>query len=649
MNALEIVAASLGLSVVASGFLAAGCALLARVRRLRAGVAQWMWFAALVATALLPIAGGLSALARSHAAPADVAAPVRVVVTSAGEAAPRDAGRGARLIRETAEPAGSPAVTGNRNLIDRALPAALGIAALGAIAGAVNVIVSLLRLRAIKRRSTPLDEALSHDLPWLAETTEGRETYLRLSYEIETPMAIGFGRPVILIPTDLANENGLSAIESLVIHEHAHLRHYDDYTNLVQRLIERLNWFNPFVWYMGRELTLAREMSADDAVIEQGNDSADYAQTLWRMAREMRMPTQPIVAPGAFFTRKQISQRIEAIMSANRGQLSPMDPTAVVVGLTLAFIAYGLVAMFTPSYEYRVAQAAVPDLPSIASIPAMPSIPPVPAGAEQTAAQIAEQTVKAAAGLATQSRGGADPDPHAVPTIPPSALGYLPQSLLQRVKAKLDDVPAARQPGGRGDASDQAMRCNSGCDLSDKDFSGKNLDNSSFSGSDLSNVNFRNASLRNAGFEGSTLDGAQFRGANLAGARFNGASIDGVHFEGANLQGASFQGTDLTSAHFDNAAIRNILASGCSGCDLSGIDARGIDLSGLEISGTNLSDANLSGANLRGARLSGVNLSSAKLDGADLTGAELTGCDLSDASTKNAKLEHLTLRGTSLN
>jgi uncharacterized protein YjbI with pentapeptide repeats/beta-lactamase regulating signal transducer with metallopeptidase domain len=637
MNALEIVASSLLLSVAASGLLAAGCALIVSARRLRAGVAQWLWFCALVVIAALPVAGIASALIRSHAVEQ---APSLSVEPNRGAAKivilrPDSAGAPASRAASQSNAAPSAAAWSN-GIVPSVLPYAIGILAAGALAGLAGVGISLLRLRAIKARSTPLDEALSHDLPWLSETVEGRETYLRLSYEIETPIAIGFGRPVILIPTDLANENGLDAIEALVIHEHAHLRHYDDYTNLVQRVIERLNWFNPFVWYMGRRLTLAREMAADDAVLERGNNSADYAQTLWRMAREMRMPTQPIVAPGAFFTRKQISKRIEAILSANRGQLSPLDPTAATIGLTLAFVAYGLVAYFTPSYEYGRLQT-VTDIAGLDAVAAAPSADP---------------------SSATEPPAPPSPSaPHAIPTIPPSALGYIDNeriaqklgALKERLNALRSGSQAKAAPSTASGPDALAAHCTSGCDLSDKDFSGMKFDNGNFGGSDLSNVKFRGASLRNVGFEGATLDNAHFEGADLTGARFNGASVDGTHFENAKLAGATFVGTDLSSAHFDNQGLRDILSHGCSGCDLSNLDLHGIDLSGVSINGTNLSNVNLAGANLRNTKFNGVNLSNAKLDNADLTEASFTGCDLSGVSTKNAKMERMTLRGSSFN
>ena len=122
--------------------------------------------------------------------------------------------------------------------------------ALGALAGLIGLGRSLVRVRSLKLRSSALDGDLVDELPWLT-TMPGREIYLRLSYETETPIAVGFRRPVILIPTEMATAAGLTSIEPLVMHEFAHLSRYDDWTNLAQRAIERVFWFNPLVWILG--------------------------------------------------------------------------------------------------------------------------------------------------------------------------------------------------------------------------------------------------------------------------------------------------------------------------------------------------------------------------------------------------------------
>jgi len=55
--------------------------------------------------------------------------------------------------------------------------------------------------------------------------------------------------------------------------------------------IERLFWFNPLVWIVGRRIALEREIASDDAVVEKTGEAHAYATSLWRLAREMRMPS----------------------------------------------------------------------------------------------------------------------------------------------------------------------------------------------------------------------------------------------------------------------------------------------------------------------------------------------------------------------
>jgi beta-lactamase regulating signal transducer with metallopeptidase domain len=501
MNAWEVIAAAFGWSIACGALVAAGCALFARAKRLRAGAAHTMWFAALLAVGLLPLAGIASGFVRAQATPAGSGTSVRAPAEAPGTVLV--------LIPNAPQADGAPQSRGAAPA--RWLSLIVGIAAAGAAAGIASLILSLVRLSAIKRRSSPLDDPLSRELPWLCEPAGGRETYLRLSFEIETPIAIGFRRPVILIPTDLASENGLRAIESLIIHEHAHLAHYDDYTNLIQRIIERVFWFNPFVWYIGARIALAREMAADDAVLARGRDRTDYAEALWRLAREMRMPSQPIVAPGAIFTRKQIATRIEAILAADREAFETLNVVAVALGAAVAFVAYGSIVVLTPPFRFAAAAATLGGSPLTWVLPPLPATPALPA----------------------------------IPALPGAA--------------------AARSLGlPRRTAKEFALRCTSGCDLSGQDFSGADLHGITFSGATLDGTIFRDANLRGASFSGTSADGAIFDGADLSGATFSGVSLDGAKLDGADLTGATFSSCSLSGVSTNNAKMERLNLSGNS-------------------------------------------------------------------------------------
>jgi uncharacterized protein YjbI with pentapeptide repeats/beta-lactamase regulating signal transducer with metallopeptidase domain len=590
VNAWEVVAAAFAWSIAAGALVAGGCTLLVGIKHFRARTAHTIWFAALIAVGLLPVAGIVSGFLRAQ----PVSPRLIAIVLQPGQATAGKTHEAPNLPRA----GGAAPQTGGAETA-RWLPLLVGAAALGAGAGILSLVFSLVRIGALKRRSSPLDDALSRELPWLSEPVRGREAYLRLSYEIETPIAIGFRRPVILIPTDLATENGLRAIESLVIHEHAHLAHYDDYTNLVQRVIERTFWFNPFVWYIGTRIALAREMAADDAVLERGRDRTDYAEALWRLAREMRMPTQPVVAPGAIFTRKQIAARIEAILATDREAFETLNVVAVALGAAVAFVAYASIVVLTPPFRFAAAASTLGGSPLAWVVPTLPPVPGIPA----------------------------------IPPVP---------TILRLAPA----APLAQLP--RRASKDLAMHCTSGCDLSGQDFSGADLHGISFSGATLDGAIFREANLRGATFTGTSADGTNFERADLTGATFSGASIDKASFTGARMDGTNFSGIDLSSAGFDPATLHSLLRNGaCSGCDFSGMNLRGYDLSGITLSAADLSGADLTGANLRGAKFSGVSFDGAKLDGADLSDATFSGCSLSGVSTKNARMDRLNLSGSS--
>ena len=63
-------------------------------------------------------------------------------------------------------------------------------------------------------------------------------------------------------------------------HEQAHARLGHSYDVLMLMIVQTAQWFNPFVWLLGRELKAIHEYEADEAVIRQGIDAKQYQQLL---------------------------------------------------------------------------------------------------------------------------------------------------------------------------------------------------------------------------------------------------------------------------------------------------------------------------------------------------------------------------------
>ena len=66
----------------------------------------------------------------------------------------------------------------------------------------------------------------------------------------------------------------------ILTHEQEHIRLGHTYDLLLLQCVKTLQWFNPFVWFLSRDLKAVHEYEADQAVINQGIDAKSYQQLL---------------------------------------------------------------------------------------------------------------------------------------------------------------------------------------------------------------------------------------------------------------------------------------------------------------------------------------------------------------------------------
>lgn len=66
----------------------------------------------------------------------------------------------------------------------------------------------------------------------------------------------------------------------ILAHEQEHIRLGHTYDLLLCEAMKTLLWFNPFIWFLSRDLKAIHEYEADQAVINQGIDAQSYQQLL---------------------------------------------------------------------------------------------------------------------------------------------------------------------------------------------------------------------------------------------------------------------------------------------------------------------------------------------------------------------------------
>lgn len=103
---------------------------------------------------------------------------------------------------------------------------------------------------------------------------------LLISLKAEVPMAIGWLKPVVLLPVTMVTNLNAVQLEMLILHELAHIRRHDYLVNFLQTLIELLFFFHPCVHWVGKQMRNEREYCSDDIAVQHCGDALAYAHTL---------------------------------------------------------------------------------------------------------------------------------------------------------------------------------------------------------------------------------------------------------------------------------------------------------------------------------------------------------------------------------
>ena len=174
----------------------------------------------------------------------------------------------------------------------------------GAILLVTRIVVGIVRGFLLVRRAQDADIA---------------NTYLiRYSRDVAGPVAWGLGRKVMLLPFS-AQRWDPGRQSAVLSHEAAHLRRNDCWALLIAEAACAVFWCNPLVWVAASRLRREQEHAADDEVLRNGVDPANYAGHLVALAKATR---PPILAAGAI-TQSQLTARVEAILDPRRFRRMP--------------------------------------------------------------------------------------------------------------------------------------------------------------------------------------------------------------------------------------------------------------------------------------------------------------------------------------
>ncbi len=195
------------------------------------------------------------------------------------------------------------------------MPWILVIWVLGVIVLSGRLVMGFVGVYRWRHHLEPLPERLAQRLTSLSEGL-GMRRFSRvfISPCVLQAMAVGYLRPMVLLPMAMVSQMQPEVLEAVIAHELAHIRRFDLWINLLQRVTETLLFYHPGVWWLSNCIRCERELCCDELAVKATGERITYATTLERLSRARLMAKQPILATGLGQDNKPTLSRVRHIL-----------------------------------------------------------------------------------------------------------------------------------------------------------------------------------------------------------------------------------------------------------------------------------------------------------------------------------------------
>lgn len=242
---------------------------------------------------------------------------------------------------------------------------------LGVALSSMRLLSGWLKLRRLVREAGPAPAEWQEALERLAKRLGmTRPVRLLRSAALDVPAAVGWLRPVVLLPVSALTGLSSRQLEMVLAHELAHIRRHDFVVNLVQTVVETLFFYHPAVWWMSRVIRVEREHCCDDIAVDTSGNAVSYARALTALEALRVMPLGA-ASPAMSALGGSLSERVRRLVVAPATRCSSrwVAGASVVTLMSGVAVAAPLAALVLP--ERHAVPAEAPATPVPASAPAL--------------------------------------------------------------------------------------------------------------------------------------------------------------------------------------------------------------------------------------------------------------------------------------
>lgn len=223
-----------------------------------------------------------------------------------------------------------------------------------------------------------------------------RRVELVAGSEVVSVFTIGTLRPVIFLPDTMLCSLGRGAMLTLLAHEMAHIKRCDDLWGMLIAIVQRIFFFFPVFWFIGRHWEEQREIVCDSLAMKSSRQSAgEYADGLLDIVHYFRnrgTASERNLAPSLSLRRRGYRARLLALREYS---LPYTQESALVLSGILLVIVFVM-----PMHSPEAASVALQERSRAALPPNLERLN-LPLGPEHVIDGLRDIRVKAPLGLGT--------------------------------------------------------------------------------------------------------------------------------------------------------------------------------------------------------------------------------------------------------
>ena len=175
------------------------------------------------------------------------------------------------------------------------------------------------------------------------------------SARVRVPIAIGYIKPIILLPFGLLTGLPSDQVEAILIHELAHIKRYDFLVNLFQSFVETVLFYHPVIWWISSTINSERENCCDDIAVKICGDPLSYSKALYNIQQINEKESALVMA--LVGKNNQLYRRIKRMNTKTNKTAYGIK----FIAFSLLLIAMAIVSLYsnTPASESKTNLASI--------------------------------------------------------------------------------------------------------------------------------------------------------------------------------------------------------------------------------------------------------------------------------------------------